>query len=29
MPHLAQRSRRETVAPAAMPGAVNQNDVCH
>src|SRR5271169_3048363 len=29
VPHLAQRCRGVTVAPAAMPGAVNQNDIRH
>ena len=29
MSHLAQRRRGVAVAPAAMPGAVNQNDIRH
>jgi hypothetical protein len=29
VPHPAQRCRSVTVAPGAMPGAVNKNDICH
>ena len=29
VPHLAQRCRRVMVALAAIPGAMNQNDICH